>query len=123
MPTLADELTGLVSALHGTCSDGFCLVLAEGAVYESGQTKSMTGQVNKAPGMTTRESEVLTDQATLDAADSTMIAGTDQTGLLRYNGRQELAAIDALEGDTLDPSATLPCPAASLTASRKISTR
>ena len=44
--------------------------------------------------------------ATLDAADSTIIASTDQTGQLRYNGRQELAAIDALEGDTLDASPT-----------------
>jgi hypothetical protein len=52
------------------------------------------------------DAAILAELATLDAADSTMIAGTDQTGLLRYNGRQELAAIDALEGDTLDPSAT-----------------
>jgi len=44
--------------------------------------------------------------ATLDAADSTIIASTDQTGQLRYNGRQELAAIDALETDTLDASPT-----------------
>ncbi len=44
--------------------------------------------------------------ATLDVADSTMIASSDQTGQLRYNGRQELAAIEALEGDALDPSLT-----------------
>ena len=31
-------------------------------------------------------------------------AKSDQTGQLRYNGRRELAAIDALEGNTLDPS-------------------
>jgi hypothetical protein len=52
------------------------------------------------------DAAILAELATLDAADSTMIAGTDQTGLLRYNGRQELAAIDALEDDALDPSAT-----------------
>ena len=52
------------------------------------------------------DAAIVAELATLDAADSTMIAGTDQTGLLRYNGRQELAAIDALEDDALDPSAT-----------------
>jgi len=67
MPALADELAGLVSALHGTGSDGFCLVLAEGAVYESGPAKSTTarphtGTITRGPG--------LTDQATIDAADS-----------------------------------------------------
>src|SRR5262249_50074695 len=44
--------------------------------------------------------------ATLDVADSMIIAATDQTGQLRYNGRRELAAIEALESDTLDPSRT-----------------
>ena len=42
--------------------------------------------------------------ATLDVADSTIIAGTDQTGQLRYNGRRELDAILALEADVVDPS-------------------
>jgi len=42
MPTLADELARLVSALHGTGSDGNCLILAEGAVYGSGPAKSTT---------------------------------------------------------------------------------
>lgn len=42
--------------------------------------------------------------ATLDIADSTIIAGTDQTGQLRYNGRKEQAAIDALDADVIDPS-------------------
>src|SRR5579859_1591770 len=44
--------------------------------------------------------------ATLDAADSSLIESTDQAGQLRYNGRQELAAIDALDADALDPSLT-----------------
>jgi hypothetical protein len=52
------------------------------------------------------DAAVVAELATLDAADSTLIAGTDQTGLLRYNGRRELAAIEALEGDALDPSDT-----------------
>lgn len=52
------------------------------------------------------EAAILAELATLDAADSTIIVGTDQTGQLRYNGRQELAAIEALEGDTVDSSST-----------------
>ena len=47
---------------------------------------------------------LIAELATLDAADSSIIASTDQTGLLRYNGRKELAAIEALQDDTLDPS-------------------
>ena len=43
MPTLADQSAGLVSALHGTDSDGKGLVSAEGAVYGSGSAKSTMG--------------------------------------------------------------------------------
>ena len=50
------------------------------------------------------DAAIVAGLATLDAADSTIIAATDQTGQLRYNGRRELAAIDALQGDALDPS-------------------
>ena len=42
--------------------------------------------------------------ATVDLADSTIIADTHQSGLLRYNGRRELQAIDALERHVIDPS-------------------
>lgn len=42
--------------------------------------------------------------ATLDLADSTIISGTHQTGQLRYNGRRELRAIEALERHVIDPS-------------------
>lgn len=42
--------------------------------------------------------------ATLDAADSAIIVGTHQAGMLRSHGRRELAAIDALESDVIDPS-------------------
>jgi hypothetical protein len=47
---------------------------------------------------------ILAQLATLDAADSALMAGTDQTGQLRYNGRKELAAIEALQDDALDPA-------------------
>src|SRR3989442_6114927 len=43
--------------------------------------------------------------ATIDLADATAIAGTHDTGQLRFNGRtRELPAIDALEGHVVDPS-------------------
>jgi len=41
--------------------------------------------------------------ATIDAADSMLVASTHQTGSLRFNGRRELAAIDALESHVVDP--------------------
>ncbi|MGE3341849.1 MAG: hypothetical protein AB7L71_00320 [Vicinamibacterales bacterium] len=43
--------------------------------------------------------------ATLDAADSALILGTHQAGLLRSNGPFEASAIDALESHVIDPSA------------------
>ena len=43
--------------------------------------------------------------ATLDLADATAIAGMNDTGQLRLNGRRrELQAIDALEAHVIDPS-------------------
>jgi hypothetical protein len=43
--------------------------------------------------------------ATIDLADATAIAGTHDTGQLRFNGRtRELPAIDALEAHVVDPS-------------------
>ncbi|MBI4486989.1 MAG: hypothetical protein HY655_13355 [Acidobacteria bacterium] len=42
--------------------------------------------------------------ATLDLADSTIVAGTHQAGLLRDNGRREMGAIDELERHVTDPS-------------------
>jgi hypothetical protein len=48
---------------------------------------------------------VLAQLATLDAAAATAIAGTHQTGQLRFNGRKhEVPAIDALEAHVIDPS-------------------
>jgi len=42
--------------------------------------------------------------ATIDAADAVAIAATHDTGQVRFNGRQELRAIDALERHVTDPS-------------------
>lgn len=52
------------------------------------------------------EAAVATALATLDLADSTMIAGTDQNGRLRAGSKLEMRAIDALERDVVDPSST-----------------
>jgi hypothetical protein len=42
--------------------------------------------------------------ATIDVTDSAATASTHQTGTLRYNGRAELRAINALESHVIDPS-------------------
>jgi hypothetical protein len=42
--------------------------------------------------------------ATINAADAVAIAATNDNGLLRYNGRREQAAIEALESQVVDPS-------------------
>ena len=42
--------------------------------------------------------------ATIDLADAAVIAATHDTGQSRYNGRRELAAIEALQGDVTDDS-------------------
>ena len=49
--------------------------------------------------------ELTSRLATLDLADATAIAGMNDTGQLRFNGRKrELPAIDALEAHVIDPS-------------------
>jgi len=56
-------------------------------------------------GLSPTAREVVTRAlATIDLTDAAAIAGTHQTGLLRFNGRRELAAIDALERHVVDPS-------------------
>ena len=42
--------------------------------------------------------------ATLEVAGAAMITGTHDTGRVRYNGRRELRAIEALEQDVTDGS-------------------
>src|SRR5258706_16008187 len=61
----------------------------------------LTGLTELAPNA---EAAIVAGLATLDAADSTIIAGTDQTEQLRYNVRPALAPIDAPQGGALDPS-------------------
>lgn len=42
--------------------------------------------------------------ATVDATDAVVMAATHDSGRLRYNGRRERLAIDALDHDVIDPS-------------------
>lgn len=42
--------------------------------------------------------------ATVNVADAVAMSATNDTGLLRYNGRQEQAAIEALEAQVVNPS-------------------
>jgi hypothetical protein len=42
--------------------------------------------------------------ATVDAADAVAMSTMNDTGLLRFNGRREKAAIEALESQVIDPS-------------------
>src|SRR5258708_22484183 len=42
--------------------------------------------------------------ATINVADATAIAATNDAGHVRYNGRRELRAITRLESDVIDPS-------------------
>ena len=42
--------------------------------------------------------------ATIDATDAVAIASTNDSGLLRYNGRREQAAIEALQAHVIDAS-------------------
>ena len=44
--------------------------------------------------------------ATINVADATAIAATNDAGHVRFNGRRELQAITQLESDVIDPSAT-----------------
>lgn len=54
-----------------------------------------------APGASAALRQML---ATIDLTDSAITAGTHQTGTLRYNGRAEWRAINALESHVIDPS-------------------
>src|SRR3954454_19564416 len=42
--------------------------------------------------------------ATINVSDATAISATNDTGHVRFNGRQELRAIDQLQADVIDPS-------------------
>ena len=77
----------------------------EGAAYVA--VSRRLAQVEDALGrVSPRAADAIRAQlATLNLTDATVIAGTHQTGQLRFNGRKkELPAIEALEADVIDPS-------------------
>ena len=53
----------------------------------------------------TARRDVAARLATIDVADATAIAATNDAGRVRFNGRRELQAITQLESDVIDPSA------------------
>lgn len=67
-----------------------------------------TAGIGRLPAVARRA--LLSQLATVDLTDATVIAATHDSGQLRYNGRRELAAIDGLErdvtNDSLEQSAT-----------------
>lgn len=78
---------------------------AQGTAY-LGITRSLVAANDAVSRLTPAARDVLVAQlATLNLADATVIAGTHQTGQLRFNGRKhELPAIEVLEAHVIDPS-------------------
>jgi hypothetical protein len=100
---------GIVGALAAT--DGYVRALAAGdaagAAYEAvARQRGAAADVLAGLGEDEVEAEraLRSALATIDLADSAIIAGTDQTGRIRGNRRSEMAAIAALEQDVIDPS-------------------
>ena len=88
-------------ALNGGDRDG--TAYAEIARARSTPGLELAALAERAPSA---EAAIAAQLATLDLADSTIIAGTDQNGRLRASGKREMRAIDALERDVIDPSQT-----------------
>jgi hypothetical protein len=79
---------------------------ATGAAYLSlSRGMADAGRLLDRLGPDARRAVIAQLAATIDAAAASAIAGTHQTGQLRFSGRrQELLAIDALETHVVDPS-------------------
>jgi hypothetical protein len=78
---------------------------SEGAAY-LGISRSLVAADDAMGRLSPAARDALMAQlATLHLTDATVIAGTHQTGQLRFNGRKfELQAIEALEANVIDPS-------------------
>lgn len=96
------DLLALSRAYHAALNYGD----TSGAAYTAaaGPVVSALGLLGRLGPMAQRT--FLARLATLDAADAVAIGGTNDAGRLRFNGRRELDAIDALEADIVDPSDT-----------------
>lgn len=79
---------------------------AKGTAYDA-VTESVISAKTLLNARTTAAREALAARlATVEAADAAAIAATHSTGVLRYNGRRELRAIDVLQADVVNPSST-----------------
>ena len=76
--------------------------LGVGFLSVSQPVDSATSAIARLPPSTRRT--LLSQLATLDLTDAAVIAGTHDSGQLRFNGRRELAAIESLEQDITDDS-------------------
>ena len=76
--------------------------LGAGFLAVSHPVDSATSAIARLPAATRRA--LLSRLATLDITDAAVIAGTHDSGQLRFNGRRELAAIESLEQDVTDDS-------------------
>lgn len=78
---------------------------ADGSAYLAVSRHVGAAQEALSPLSPAARRAVMAQLATLNVADATAIAGTHQTGQLRFNGRKhELRAIEALEAHVIDPS-------------------
>lgn|SRR5262249_27796697 len=100
---------GIAGALAAT--DGYMSALAAGdatGVAYAGVARQRSAAADVLAGLgedeADAESAIRSSLATIDLADSAIIAGTDQTGRIRGNRRSEMEAIAALEQDVTDPS-------------------
>jgi len=94
------DLLALSRAYHAALNYGD----NAGAAYTAATNPVMAALDLVARLNPTAQRTLLARLATLDAADATAIAGTNDAGRLRFNGRRELDAIEALEADVVDPS-------------------
>lgn len=76
--------------------------LGVGFLSVSQPVDSATSAIARLPLSSRRA--LLSQLATLDLTDAAVIAGTHDSGQLRFNGRRELAAIESLEQDVTDDS-------------------
>lgn len=78
----------------------------EGAAYAdvTRARSAIESELSELAALSPAAAAIAAQLATLDLADSIIIAGTDQNGRLRPQGKREMRAIDALERDVVDPS-------------------
>jgi hypothetical protein len=95
-------------AIHDSAGTGFLHALNEGdptGIEYEGVARRRHSLPMDLATLSPAEREVIERAlATLDLADSTIIAGAHQTGVLRQGGELERHAIDQLEADVLNPS-------------------